>query len=338
MKLFYHKTKAYIIMRKHSFALVTIILLIPMLISCEEESKVSGSINRIDASLREQILTFKVDQYEIVAVLTLPEDLDLPIPAVVVMHGSGGMWDKDISGGTMSSQFREWADTLRNHGMAGLFIDSYLPRGVKENNSATDEPPGNAIIAAEYVRTRDAYAGLELLRKIQDNKGENIILSNKVALLGFSHGGTAAISAMADTYKMHAIKEWYQREYRVPAPAERPTEGGFVCAAVFYPGCGMYQYYGNHHKETGFYINYAPVLIQAAGQDPLYYDGENTEALVTRARINGANEVSGNEMVLIVYQNAHHSFDGADDGFEGEANKQGRKTALGFIMKYINKN
>jgi predicted dienelactone hydrolase len=134
------------------------------------------------------------------AVLFVPVSA-VPVPAVVVVHGSGGLWSSTDSTNTkMASQFKGWIDSFRVHKIAALFVDSYTPRGVKTFHDVA--PPENLPIAAEFVRPRDAYTGLDYLRTLPN------IIANKIALLGYSHGGTTVLSTMVDANAVAKATPW----------------------------------------------------------------------------------------------------------------------------------
>jgi hypothetical protein len=203
------------------------------------------------------------------AVLFIPASA-VPVPAVVVVHGSGGLWSNtDTTNTKMALQFKGWVDSFRVHKIAALFIDSYTPRGVKTFHNVA--PPENLPIAAEFVRPRDAYTGLDYLRTLPK------IIANKIALLGYSHGGTTVLSTMVDAGAVAKATPWSVMSNNITytdgvlAPAAKPASGGFVAAVSYYPGAAMFSYYGKPGTPSnGKYVPYAPIMIHAAGLDPLY--------------------------------------------------------------------
>lgn len=166
------------------------------------------------------------------AVLFIPAS-STTVPAVIVQHGSGGLWSStDATNTQLANQFQIWIDSFRANKIAALFIDSYTPRGVK--NFPNMAPPENIFLAAEFIRPRDAYAGLSYLRT------QNRIKPNKIALLGFSHGGTSVLSTMVDAQAVSKttwslISGGVTYTDGVLSPAQRPAEGGFVAAVSYYP-------------------------------------------------------------------------------------------------------
>ncbi len=275
------------------------------------------------------------------AVLFIPGS-NTPVPAVVVQHGSGGLWSSTDSTNTkMASQFKGWIDSFRVHKIAALFIDSYTPRGVKNFHNVA--PPENLPIAAEFVRPRDAYAGLDYLRTLPT------IIPNKIALLGFSHGGTSVLSTMVDATAVAKATPWSLISSNITytdgvlSPATKPVSGGFVAAVSFYPGAAMFSYYGKPGTPSnGKYIPYAPIMIHAAALDPLYTTTYNNtdnntqissyDALIQKAQLSPASAT----MIKHEYAGAAHSFDGVTTaGNDADASKLARTRSIAFLKQYL---
>lgn len=265
------------------------------------------------------------------------------VPAVVVMHGSGGLWiSSDTTNTKLTSQFKTWIDSFRVHKIAALFVDSYTPRGTKTFHNIV--PPNNFPIAAEFVRPRDAYAGLEYLRSLTTK-----INPNKIGLLGFSHGGTTVLGTMVNTDAVAKQTAWSETNDGITytsgvlSPAPRPASGGFVAAVSYYPGAAMFSYFGKPGTPSdGKYVPYAPVLIHAAGIDPLYtttytnYDNNTQisayDALMLKAQLNPASA----PMTKYVYAGAAHSFDGETiPGADNDASVLARARSIAFLKQYL---
>ncbi len=274
------------------------------------------------------------------AILFIPAS-STAVPAVVVQHGSSGLWSStDMSNTQLASQFSIWIDSFRVNKIAALFIDSYTARGVK--NFPNMAPPENIFLAAEFIRPRDAYAGLTYLRTLSR------IQANRIALLGFSHGGTSVLSTMVDAQAVSKptwslISSGITYTDGVLAPALRPAEGGFVAAVSYYPGAAMFSYYGRPGTPSnGKYIPYAPIMLHAAGKDPLYTtlysnSDNNTnisayDGLVLKAQQSNLSA----PMSLYVYDNAEHSFDGSTGNSEdAKANLLAKKRSIEFLKNYL---
>lgn len=276
------------------------------------------------------------------------------VPAVVVMHGSGGLWSS-LNHTTMSSQFTKWIDIFRTEKIAALFVDSYVSRGIPDD-FAEVAPPNNFHVAAEFVRPRDAYSGLAYLRE------QNKITDSRIALLGFSHGGTSTVSAMVDSAYVHKASwsvissgnTYSSLDYpNLLNPAGKPAQGGFVAAVSYYPGLGFYSYYGRTGTPSnGKYKSYAPIMIHGAENDALYKaTGTNTDvvpnaqkrvydAFMEKAALNGCNLANGNAITMHVYTNANHSFDGKSGNANAtqadkDADALAKTRTLNFLKPFL---
>jgi dienelactone hydrolase len=105
----------------------------------------------------------------IVGHLFLPAG-DAKVGAVVLMHGSGGIYDAMLD---------FWPKHFNAAGLAVFSIDSFGPRGVKSTAEDQSQVPFAADIA-------DAYAALRVLAS------HPRIDASRIALMGFSRGGITA--------------------------------------------------------------------------------------------------------------------------------------------------
>lgn len=114
---------------------------------------------------------------EAIGQLFLPEDAspDNPVPAVVLLHGAGGV---------ISTRGPTYALQLANLGVAALVVDSFAAR--------RDRAVGfveRLLEITEVMLVADAYAALAYL----DSRPE--IDAERVVLTGFSYGGMASTFA-----------------------------------------------------------------------------------------------------------------------------------------------
>jgi dienelactone hydrolase len=275
------------------------------------------------------------------AVLFIPASA-VPVPAVVVAHGSGGLWSStDTTNTKMALQFKGWVDSFRIHKIAALFVDSYTARGVRTFHNMA--PPDNLFLAAEFVRPRDVYAGLEFLRT------QNRIIGNKIALLGFSHGGTTVLSSMVNAQAVAKQTAWSVINDNITytngvlGPADKPASGGFVAAVSYYPGAAMFSYYGKPGTPSnGKYIPYAPIMIHAAATDPLYtttytnYDNNTQINAYDGLILKSIQNALSASMTKFEYNGAAHSFDGVTAaGYDADASKIARSRSIAFLKQYL---
>lgn len=108
------------------------------------------------------------ERTEIVGHLFLPKG-DGKVPAVILMHGSGGIY------GAMTDY---WPKQFNAAGIAVLSLDTFGPRGVKSTAEDQSQVPFAADIA-------DVFAALNLLAS------HPRVDPARIAIMGFSRGGIA---------------------------------------------------------------------------------------------------------------------------------------------------
>lgn len=119
----------------------------------------------------QEFLTGKKDgkPVTITAELRIPRPGTDRLPAVVLLHGSGGV----------SGFVDDWARELNALGVAAFILDSFTGRGIVSTIADQDQ-------LSRLVMILDAYRALELLGK------HPRIDSGRVMVMGFSRGGGAA--------------------------------------------------------------------------------------------------------------------------------------------------
>jgi dienelactone hydrolase len=128
-----------------------------------------------------------------------------PRPAVVALHGCGGLYRRD--GKTLDARYPEYVQRLHQSGYHVLLPDSFGSRG---SGSICGQRFSERTITVE-TRRDDAIAAVRWLAARSD------VDAARIALLGWSHGAMTALGAI------NAARE-------VSPP---PLAG----AAAFYPGC-----------------------------------------------------------------------------------------------------
>ena len=108
-----------------------------------------------------------------------------PFPAVVVMHGCDGV----------SAHTRAWAQRLVGWGYAALIVDSFRPRGMSNVCS-------QALSVSPSTRAGDAVAAKAYLQSLPN------IAKGRTGLIGFSHGGWAALAAAGSFTAVVAYYPW----------------------------------------------------------------------------------------------------------------------------------
>ncbi len=200
----------------------------------------------------------------IVGHLFLPSGND-KVPAVVLVHGSGGIY---------SAELDYWPKQFNAAGMAVFTLDMFGPRGVQSTFEDQSQVPFPADVA-------DAFAALRLLATHPRIDGK------RIAIMGFSRGGTAALRASVEKI-IAAQKLPDNLRYAVVIP----TYGG-GCAGVF-----------RLVVKPGVFSK-APILFIHGDADDYTPIGPCQDYA---DRIGKA----GTPVEFVVIEGAHHKFD-ADD-------------------------
>ena len=298
----------------------------------------------IPAHTRDTVLFFNsIDNVSIPVSISFPSGASGPLPATVVMHGSGGNWqDQDtnndgiadeITEWELSNQNNEWKSLLDNESIVSAFPGSYYRRGTIENEGEWKDPPLQFQISASFIRNYDAYATLELLRTLVRSDGTPIIIADKAAIMGFSHGASAVQSTLFDSSVIPPDWEWSQfysgQTYtnEIQEPATLPEEGGFVAGVMYYPGSFHNSYYGNPCNGTSIFRTYADFMIHLPSEDSLT---PNSECMLETVGNNG-----GGAATVHRYQGATHSFDGSNASENAQASVLARQRTIDFLKSKL---
>ena len=130
-----------------------------------------------------------------------------PTPAMLLLHGCGGMFDRQ---GRPALRYTELAQRLGALGVHALALDSLGARGERE---LCTQPIGQRAITQQQ-RRRDVLGALQWLA-VQAG-----VDAQRLGVLGWSHGGSAVLAALN------------KRHPEVAAAGVQPS-----LAVAFYPGC-----------------------------------------------------------------------------------------------------
>jgi dienelactone hydrolase len=108
-----------------------------------------------------------------------------PFPAVIVLHGCGGLGASQLI----------WARRLNGWGYAALIPDSLTPRDVKR----VCEPDAQQLVTPKD-RVGDVGSAIAWLRTRPE------IDPGRIAVLGLSHGGAAAVMATERDYEQFGLR------------------------------------------------------------------------------------------------------------------------------------
>ncbi|MBD2837155.1 dienelactone hydrolase family protein [Pseudomonas sp. JM0905a] len=215
-----------------------------------------------------------------------------PFPTVLVFHGCSGqseLFMRNVKG---------W---LLPAGYAVMFVDSHAARGIKDWRPVCD---GKRLWGNE--RAIDVYAALALARS------NPAIDSDRLALLGYSHGGWTILDALS---------------YDGSAGHGFPATGKGALAGVrgvitYYPYCGF-----PAHLRDGLGHN-APVLMFLGGKDHVTDHQQCLSAL---------DQLTGDRLQLVQYGNADHVFDQRSDlnTYQPGPAQDAQQRALAFLRENL---
>jgi dienelactone hydrolase len=195
--------------------------------------------------------------------VTLAGELRLPrpgndrLPLVILLHGSGGI----------SGSVTDWEQDLNSMGVATFVIDSFTARGIVSTLNDQSQLGRLAMIV-------DAYRALDLLAK------HPRIDPTRIALMGFSRGGQAALYASVRRFqRMHG-----------------PVGQQFAAYLPFYPDCSM-----TFHDDED--VTGKPIRLFHGSADD-YDPVAPCRAYVERLK------AKGKDVQLTEYAGAGHLFDG----------------------------
>jgi dienelactone hydrolase len=219
-----------------------------------------------------------------------------PLPVVILLHNCAG-----IDG---SPSLAVWAPLMWAQGYATLRLDSFTARGY--SNVCGD--PGQV---SPGERAQDVFAAAYLLAARPD------VRSDRIAVLGLSHGGGTAIYVARDHEELRPWRE------RLAA-----RHGKLVASVALYGGC----------RPNPGYPVMIPLLALLGGRD----DWTPAPPCVALA-----NTQANGIMQAIVYPDAYHSFDAASGiekphsayghllAYNPAATADARKRVPEFLYRYL---
>jgi dienelactone hydrolase len=176
-----------------------------------------------------------------------------PHPAVVFMHGCGGLFSRTTN--AIVSRETAWRQQLVDKGFAVLMVDGFTPRDTVEMCSRTS--------FKEWLYLRrpgDAYAALLYLQ------AQSFVVRHRIGLMGWSNGGGASLMAVA------------ARSRGRPAGFAGPD---FRAAVAFYPASCSEQRLGADWTTS------IPLLI-LIGQEDVWTPAAPCQELAQGAASRGA--------------------------------------------------
>jgi dienelactone hydrolase len=176
----------------------------------------------------------------IAAALRLPQGLSGRLPAVVLLHGSGG-----VNGG-----HELWARQFNEMGVASLIVDSFTGRGITSTST-------NQALLGRLNMILDSYRAFDMLA------AHPRIDPARIAVMGFSRGGQAALYSSMKRFQ----QLWNPRAVfalHIPLYAS--------CTTTFIGDTDVTAPIRQHHGQADDYVTVGPCRpyfdrLRAAGRD-----------------------------------------------------------------------
>jgi dienelactone hydrolase len=186
-----------------------------------------------------------------------------PFPAVVWMHSCAGV----VRG---ARHMRDWSRRLVRLGYVVAIPDSFSTRGYHNGVCGY----GGQVPAR--LRADDAYAALRHVENLPN------VLTDKIGLMGHSHGGWTVLAAM-------------DQDVAAQARATTHAQHSFAAGIAFYPECASGAWVAGYHAA-------APLLILAGELD-------DWTPSAPCQRLAEWTQKQGYPVSIKIYPGALHSFD-----------------------------
>lgn len=242
------------------------------------------------ADTYENITIEALDGATLDARVYLPDALDDGAPAVIMMHGCGGMWSNDVPASGGVNEIERWGVELAAQGYVAIAVDGYGGR----------TPENVSWVSFQSQCSGTTYAGAvnPYTTRVDDIAAAHDFLDaeyevGEVGLLGWSQGAQSVMVAIAAT----------PRDDDDPY-ADAPD---YAAAIAYYPGCGGALGYGLTSTKDGYWRPAAPMRLHHGTADSLYgsCDRRADNAIANL----GAGPGSADELHWIEYPGVGHSFD-----------------------------
>lgn len=267
-----------------------------------------AAVENVTLAARQEIVSFpsSYDGTQIVGVWATPSlqaqvvDGRGSVPVVILLHGYTSLFQTghrpiDFNQGTTSetdcdfrfslssagqlalkSYYQDLIDFFVARGVAVFAPDSFSGRCVLDFRART--PPGDAL-AHPYRRAGDAYASLQYLATTH-----RYVDSHRVAVVGVSHGGSAAMLAVSAVDRMtrapFAPSGYSNPSYGYEPPPASRADWRFAAAVGVGAATGFNGYLGSNKisvasafsQAAGLYGTYAPLMLLCGRFDTGCYE------------------------------------------------------------------
>jgi dienelactone hydrolase len=193
------------------------------------------------------------EQHTVLDAYLFRPDSGGPHPAVVFLHGCGGVIMRN---GKLNSREVDWAERLNAAGYVALVVNSLTPRHFGETCSVQGARPELA-----RDRPKDAYAALAWLQ------AQDFVRGDRIGVMGWSQGGGTILYAIGNN--------------STSRPAGLPWQRDFHGAVVFYPGWCSEKNQGANWTTT------VPTLVLIGAED-IWIQNAACQAFLAAAAARGA--------------------------------------------------
>ena len=161
---------------------------------------------------------------------------------VVMLHGCGGAYSQN---GNLNARHQMWGDYLARLGYQVLMLDSLTARGLRQLCTI----PMQQRSIKEADRVGDAYAGLQFLAQ------QPGIDPQKIALLGWSHGGGVVLSAIGQAASAAPVQARPISKEQDDAPNPQPIANDKAAPGRFKAAVsGIRRHHIAHFKNSLFIL------------------------------------------------------------------------------------
>lgn len=255
-----------------------------------------------------------------------------PHPAVLLLHGSGGLYrmpqadDAGTCSPDLEEQFEYWAGRLVESGFLVLMPDSFGSRGFCDDNDdprreqafppvTEDEDGKTRRLLARLYDAETAMASLASMASVR---------AGSIALLGFSNGASTAALYLHHRLS-DALQEFAESETAATLAVDLPplpeSTASPSLAVAYYPGCGfdgVLPFSTDPIDVERFFYPQAPLHILHAELDPLLAhcvatpEDEAAGVRELQADAYAAQMALPDHYTTVTYPGADHGFDDAD--------------------------
>jgi len=254
-----------------------------------------------------------------------------PMPAVVLLHGSGGLFATpddtvDTRGRPCSPelepQFSRWGERLARLGYVVLMPASHDARGFCDYYGDRDRIPDDFDEPRERLlgRLYDTDAASRHLCGLPE------VDCDRLGLLGFSHGGSTVMLALHWQLRRALGELGSELDLDLPIAPLPPGAPNFQLGIAYYPGCGLesvvHMSSDPSDNPMDMYFPDADLYLEHGSKDDLVEDcsvdfGEGRRQLQSAA-VARADDLP-DPYHIRVHTDARHGFDNAG----GEGNDEG---------------